>query len=54
MAVYKCTVCGYVYDEEKEGKPFSELEKCPVCGAEPEKFVIVEQTGTENSVAQQA
>lgn len=54
MAVYKCTVCGYVYDEEKEGKPFSELEKCPVCSAGPEKFVIVEQTGTENSVAQQA
>ena len=54
MAVYKCTVCGYVYDEEKEGKPFSELEKCPVCSAGSEKFVIVEQTGTENSVAQQA
>lgn len=32
MAKYKCSVCGYVYDEEKEGKPFSDLEKCPVCG----------------------
>lgn len=28
---YICSICGYVYDEEKEGKPFSELEKCPVC-----------------------
>ncbi len=26
-----CSVCGYVYDEEKEGKPFRDLEKCPVC-----------------------
>ena len=32
MAKYKCSVCGYVYDEEKEGNPFSDLEKCPVCG----------------------
>ena len=32
MAVYVCSICGYVYDEEKEGKPFSELEACPVCG----------------------
>ncbi len=29
--IYKCTICGYVYDEEKEGKPFSELAECPVC-----------------------
>lgn len=32
MAKYKCSVCGYVYDEEKEGKAFSEIEACPVCG----------------------
>lgn len=31
MAIWKCRVCGYVYDEEKEGKPFSELKACPVC-----------------------
>lgn len=31
MAVYKCSVCGAIYDEEKEGKPLSELECCPVC-----------------------
>ncbi len=36
--VYKCSVCGYVYDEEKEGKPFSELRECPVCKQPPEKF----------------
>ena len=31
MAKWKCSVCGYEYDEEKEGKPFSELDACPVC-----------------------
>ena len=36
--VYKCSICGYVYDEEKEGKPFSELAECPVCKQPPEKF----------------
>ncbi len=52
MAVYKCTVCGYVYDEEKEGMPFAELEKCPVCGAKPEKFVILETDVDKNFTEQ--
>lgn len=38
MSVYKCSVCGYEYDEEKEGKPFSELEKCPICGKPASMF----------------
>ena len=41
MAVYKCSVCGYLYDEEKEGKPFSELKECPVCKQSPDKFVRI-------------
>ena len=40
--VYKCSICGYEYDEEKEGKPFSELDKCPICKQPPEKFYAVE------------
>jgi glutamate synthase domain-containing protein 2 len=39
MAVYVCSVCGYVYDEDKEGIPFAELKACPVCGAPHEAFV---------------
>ncbi len=31
MAKYRCPYCGYIYDEEVEGKPFSTLEKCPMC-----------------------
>ncbi len=43
MAVYRCSVCGAIYDEEKEGKPFSELKACPVCGQPPSKFVRVDE-----------
>lgn len=54
--VYKCSVCGYVYDEEKEGKPFSELTECPLCKQPADKFEPVgdesskvsEHTGEEN------
>lgn len=41
MAVYKCSICGAIYDEEKEGKPFSELEVCPVCKQPVSCFEIV-------------
>lgn len=44
--IYKCIVCGYVYDEEKEGKPFSELDQCPVCKQPTEKFKPVEAEKT--------
>jgi len=36
-----CQVCGYVYDEEKEGKKFEDLPEkwqCPVCGAPKSMF----------------
>ena len=42
MAKYQCTVCGYIFDEAKEGKAFAELDACPVCGMPPEKFVKLE------------
>lgn len=41
MAKYKCSVCGYIYDEEKEGKALSELECCPVCKQPTEKFELI-------------
>ena len=43
MARYRCSVCGYIYDEEKEGKPISELVSCPVCHQSAEKFVLIEE-----------
>lgn len=38
MAKYKCSVCGYLYDEEKERVPFSELKECPVCKQPVSRF----------------
>ena len=46
MARYKCSVCGYIYDEEKEGKPFSELKECPICKQSTEKFELLEEEQT--------
>ena len=40
--IYKCSICGYEYDEEKEGKPFSALTECPICKQPPEKFKALE------------
>ena len=52
MAVYRCMVCGYVYDEEKEGVPFSELEACPACmQPAPESFELVEEEGADEAPA---
>jgi rubrerythrin len=36
MKEWKCSVCGYI---EKGGEP---PEKCPVCGADKSKFILVE------------
>ncbi len=41
MVKYRCTVCNYIYDEEIEKIPFSELPedwRCPVCNASKESF----------------
>lgn len=36
--VYRCRVCGYIFDESLEGKPFSTLEQCPICKQGPGAF----------------
>ena len=50
MAKYRCSVCGYIYDEEKEGAPFSTLSECPVCHQPASAFQLYEDvsdTGQE-------
>ncbi len=42
MAIYQCTICGYIFDEEKEGRKFSELSECPVCKQPLDKFIKLE------------
>lgn len=42
MAVYKCIICGTIYDEEKEGKPVAQLSCCPVCKQPASNLIAVE------------
>lgn len=38
---YRCDVCQWIYDEEKEEKKFNELSEdwsCPICGADKDMF----------------
>lgn len=46
--VYKCSVCGYVFDEEKEGKTLVELTECPMCRQSADKFVPVDGQASED------
>lgn len=36
--IYKCSICGYVHDEEKTGIKLKDLKHCPVCKQPIEKF----------------
>ena len=43
---YKCTVCGYIYDDEKESVKFEDLPDdwtCPLCGVSKDLFEKVEE-----------
>ena len=46
---YRCTVCGHIYDDRKEGMDFNDLPDdwlCPVCRAQKGVFMpVVEATG---------
>lgn len=44
---YKCPVCGYIFDEEREGISFDEFEKCPVCGAPASVFIPLDEENNE-------
>ena len=48
MAKYKCKICGYVFDEEKEGKSFDELDVCPMC-KQPKDVMFLQEAGKSNS-----
>ena len=46
MSKWICSICGYVYDEAKEGKAFTDLPDtwvCPWCGAPKSAFVPEKQ-----------
>jgi glutamate synthase domain-containing protein 2/rubredoxin len=50
---WECAVCGFVYDEAKEGVPWDELPddwECPVCGAGKSEFSAVQSGSAEAPV----
>ncbi len=50
MARFRCSRCGYVYDEAVKGPMPSDF-KCPVCGAPPAEFVEIEDDGESSETA---
>ena len=43
---YRCTICGYIYDETVEGTKFEDLPDdwaCPLCGVGKDMFEKVEE-----------
>jgi pyruvate oxidase/acetolactate synthase-1/2/3 large subunit len=46
MATYRCTVCNYIFDEEKEGTKFDDLPdnwRCPVCNSPKKTFILIKK-----------
>ena len=46
MKKYRCTLCGYIYDEEIEKVKFEDLPEdwiCPLCGAPKALFELIEE-----------
>ena len=43
---FRCTICGYIYDENVEGVKFEDLPDewvCPLCGVGKDMFEEVEE-----------
>ena len=51
MKKYKCTICGYIYDDAKESVKFEDLPDdwtCPICGAPKAVFEEIKEEINEN------
>lgn len=51
MVRYQCGICGYIYDEQAQGKLIKDIDnwQCPVCGATIDKFKLIENNDTEET-----
>ena len=53
MKKYRCTICGYIYDEAKEKVKFKDLPddwKCPLCGAPKNLFEEIKEESEEKTL----
>ncbi|NQU24231.1 MAG: rubredoxin [Candidatus Nealsonbacteria bacterium] len=56
MARYQCSVCGHVYDEQKEGEVWTSLPEswaCPVCDSAKPYFAAMAAAGGETSASEE-
>ena len=52
MAKYRCSVCGEIYDEEKEGVRFEDLPDdwvCPICHRSKDKYHLMEDSSSAST-----
>jgi glutamate synthase domain-containing protein 2/rubrerythrin len=52
MAIYQCSICGAIFDEEKEGRKLTELTECPVCKQPISKFERVDSDEKSETAAE--
>ena len=43
MSVYKCSICGYEYDERNEKRSFDKIRECPICRQDKSVFKIIKE-----------
>jgi len=56
MAVYKCSVCGEIYDDDEEPVKFEDLPDdwvCPLCRSPKSAFVLVSGDGVQQTKAEE-
>ena len=52
MAKYRCSVCGEIYDEEKEGVRFEDLPDdwvCPICHSSKDQYHLMEDSSSAST-----
>ena len=52
MVKYRCSVCGEIYDEEKEGVRFEDLPDdwvCPICHRSKDKYHLMEDSSSAST-----
>ena len=47
MAIYRCRACGYIFDEEKEGRSIRDIDVCPKWHQPDDMFQRVEEDQQE-------
>ena len=47
--IYKCSVCGYIHNEEETGVLIKDLDCCPICKQPIDKFVEIKISQEDNT-----